>query len=101
MARKGLIQTNERLKSSVQKASARRQALKSTIMNRDLPLEDRFEASLKLAQMPRNTSKVRIRSRCIETGRPRGVYRFCGLSRVVLREYCVTGCLPGVRRSSW
>lgn len=101
MARKGLIESNERKKKLVDQAKAKRLMLKTIIMNRDLPLEERFEATLKLTNMPRNTAGVRVRARCIETGRPRGVYRFCGLSRMVLRHNSVRGCLPGVRRSSW
>ncbi len=101
MARKGLLESNDRKKALVKRFSDSRKRLKSIIMDRTIPLEVRFESSLKLAKMPRNSSKVRVRSRCIETGRSRAVYRFCGLSRIILRQEAVHGRLPGVRRSSW
>lgn len=101
MARKGLVESNERKKRLSERLSSRRNQLKQVIGNLSIPLEQRFEAVLRLAKMPRNSSPVRIRARCVETGRSRGVYRFCGLSRVVLRERAVRGQLPGVKRSSW
>jgi len=101
VARKGLLESNERKKRLVQSLKNKRTELKSLLMSKTTSLEQRFEASLKLAQLPRNSSQVRVRARCIETGRPRGVYSFSGLSRVVLREKCARGYLPGVTRSSW
>jgi len=101
VARKGLLESNQRKKKLVSDYANQRKELKSRVMNRDESLENRFEASLKLAQMPRSSSKVRVRNRCSETGRPRGVYSFCGLSRIVLRQMAVHALLPGVRRSSW
>jgi len=101
VARKGLLESNERKKKLVQNLKNKRANLKDLMMSKSSSLEQRFEACLKLAQLPRNSSRVRVRERCIETGRPRGVYSFCGLSRVVLREKCARGYLPGVRRSSW
>jgi len=101
VARKGLLESNQRKKKLVSDYAKQRKELKSRVMNRDESLENRFEASLKLAQMPRSSSKVRVRNRCSETGRPRGVYSFCGLSRIVLRQMAVHALLPGVRRSSW
>ncbi len=101
MARKGLIESNDRKKRLCAASSERRKLLKGIIMNRSLTIEERFEATLKLAQMPRNSAPIRIRSRCFETGRPRGVYRFANLGRIALREKAVRGALPGVRRSSW
>ena len=70
MARKGLLETNARRKRLVVQKSAQRKKLKDIIMNRHIPLEERFQASLQIAQMPRNTSKTRIRLRCAATGRP-------------------------------
>lgn len=101
MARKGLLESNQRKKQLVSDYAKQRKELKARVMNREDSLENRFEASLKLAQMPRSSSKVRVRNRCAETGRPRGVYRFCGLSRIILRQMAVHALLPGVRRSSW
>lgn len=96
-----MIKSNERKKNLVRKMAEQRKRLKATGMDRSIPLEDRFQAFMKLAQLPRNSSPVRLRRRCIATGRPRGVYRFCNLSRVVLRQQASHGQLPGVRRSSW
>lgn len=101
MARTGLIESNERKKKLCQHFSAKRKALKDVIMDRDLPMTQRFTASTKLAKLPRNSSPVRIRRRCEETGRPRGVHRFCKLGRIALRERAVQGLMPGIRRSSW
>ncbi len=101
MARKGLIESNERKKALAKKMHFRYKKLKETMMDKNIPLEMRFETALKMAKLPRNSSHVRIRSRCIETGRPRAVYRFCGLSRIVFRNEAVKGHMPGIRRSSW
>ena len=101
MARKGLLESNQRKKNLVVSYSKKRKELKSQIMNRASSVEERFEASLKLSKIPRSSSKVRFRNRCAVTGRPRGVYRFCGLSRIILRQMAVHAFLPGVRRSSW
>lgn len=101
MAKKGLLESNERKAKLMKRDAAKRNALKAEIKNVKLPLEERFLASMKLAALPRNGSRTRIRTRCVLTGRPRSVYRFCGLSRIALRELAVTGQLPGVRRSSW
>ena len=71
------------------------------IQNRELPIEDRFKATLKLAEMPRNGSKVRIRNRCEVTGRPRAFYRKLKMSRVALRQLGNFGQIPGIVKSSW
>lgn len=70
-------------------------------MSKILPIEERFVAQTKLAQMPRNSSKVRIRNRCELTGRPRGYYRRFKVSRITLRELAAFGFLPGIKKSSW
>ena len=101
MAKKGLIENNEKRKQMVESYKEQRKKLKTQVMNKKASLESRFEASIRLSQLPRNGAAVRVRSRCIETGRPRGVYSFCGLSRVVLRFRSAHGYMPGVRRSSW
>jgi len=101
VARKGLIESNQRKKDLVDRYAARRKELKKMSRDVTLPLEDRLEAGYKLASFPRNSSPVRVRNRCAITGRPRGVYSFCGLSRVVLRQMAVHAQLAGVRRSSW
>jgi small subunit ribosomal protein S14 len=81
--------------------SRKRTELKAVIYNRDLPAEERFQATLKLAELPRNSSKTRVRNRCALTGRPRGHHRRFNLSRVALRELASCGELPGVTKSSW
>lgn len=101
MARLGLLNSNERKKKLSEKFANKRAQLKKKIYDRSLPLGERFQSSITLAKLPRNSSKTRIRNRCAETGRPRGVYSFCGLSRIILRENAVRGLMPGVKRSSW
>ena len=101
MSRKGLIETNTRRKRLVKSFSAKRQKLKDIVMSKASSMEERFIAQTKLAQLPRNSSKVRIRNRCELTGRPRGYYRRFNLSRITLREFASFGLLPGVKKSSW
>ena len=79
----------------------KRQALKTVVMNRSLPVEDRFEASLKLAELPRNGSRVRVKLRCKLTGRSRANYRKFELCRVALRDLASSGQIPGMVKSSW
>jgi small subunit ribosomal protein S14 len=75
--------------------------LKAIADNRDLPMEERFQARLKLAEMPRNGAKIRIRNRCEVTGRPRAFYRKFKMSRIALRDLGSTGQVPGLVKSSW
>src|SRR5215469_3861547 len=101
MAKTSSIEKNKRrMKLSKQKA-AKRMRLKAIANNKELPMEERFEASLKLAQMPRNSSPTRIRNRCEVTGRPRGYYRKVRMSRIALRDLASTGKIPGMVQSSW
>ena len=79
----------------------KRKALKDIIMNRNLPLEERFTAQMKLNEMPRDGSSIRVRNRCLVTGRPRGNYRKFKMSRIAFRELASTGQVPGVLKSSW
>ena len=81
--------------------SKKRASLKATIYNKELPMEERFQATLKLAELPRNSAENRIRNRCALTGRPRGFHGKFKLSRVLLRELASRGELPGVTKSSW
>jgi len=69
--------------------------------NRSTSMEDRFEAQLKLSEMPRNGAKTRLRNRCLITGRPRGYYRKVKMSRIALRELALSGQIPGMVKSSW
>ncbi|WP_397394118.1 30S ribosomal protein S14 [Phenylobacterium sp.] len=101
MAKKSAVNRNERVKLLVQRYAARREALKAIANNESLPLEDRFEARLKLAELPRSSSKVRIRNRCEVTGRPRAYYRKLRMSRIALRELGSQGQIPGLVKSSW
>jgi small subunit ribosomal protein S14 len=81
--------------------AAKRKALKAIVMNQSLPLEERFRAQLKLAALPRNSARIRIRNRCDVTGRPRAFYRKLNMSRVALRELGNKGLIPGLVKSSW
>jgi small subunit ribosomal protein S14 len=101
MAKIGSIQRNNRRKRLVKSLSNKRKTLKSTIMRKDLSLEERFGLVVKLAKLPRNSARNRIRNRCQLTGRPRGYHRKMGVSRNVLRELAAQGFLPGVVKASW
>ncbi len=101
MAKTSSIEKNKRRARMAKQFAGKRAALKETIKNQDLPLEERFRASMQLAELPRNSSKVRIRNRCEFSGRPRGYYRKLKLSRIALRELGSLGQIPGLVKSSW
>jgi small subunit ribosomal protein S14 len=101
MAKTSSIEKNNRRRKMVANAAAKRKALKAVIMDQSKPLDERFQAQLKLAAMPRNTAKTRIRNRCEVTGRPRAYYRKLGMSRIALRELGSLGLVPGLVKSSW
>jgi small subunit ribosomal protein S14 len=101
MAKKSSIEKNKKRERLAKQYSARRNRLKAIADNEDLPMEERFTARLKLAELPRNASRVRIRNRCEMSGRPRGVYRKFKLSRIALRELASTGQIPGMVKASW
>jgi small subunit ribosomal protein S14 len=101
MAKKSSIEKNNRRKRLTKQSAAKRARLKAIIYDRDKPLEERFAATLKLAQVPRNASPTRIRNRCEITGRPRSVYRKTKLSRIAMRELGLKGLVPGLVKSSW
>ncbi|WP_250294839.1 30S ribosomal protein S14 [Wolbachia endosymbiont of Oedothorax gibbosus] len=102
MAKKSMIERNLRRIKLCGQYKEKREKLKSIINNKDLSIGERFAAQNKLIKkLPRNSSKVRIRNRCALTGRPRGVYRKFGLCRIVLRDLCSFGQVPGVTKSSW
>ena len=92
---------NKRREKMTKQHAAKRAGLKAIIMDRDVSEEERFSAQLKLAAMPRNGSKTRIRNRCEMTGRSRAVYRRFKLSRIALRKMASEGMIPGVTKSSW
>ena len=91
---------NKRIKLS-DKFFKKREKLKKIIMNKNLPLEERFKAQQKLSKLPRNSSKVRVMNRCQITGRPHGVYRKLKISRIALRQLGLQGKIPGLVKSSW
>lgn len=101
MAKVSAVEKNDRRRKMVARDAAKRAALKAIIKNRDLPIEERFKATLKLAEMPRNGAKIRIRNRCEVSGRPRGFYRKLRMSRIALRDLGSTGKVPGIVKSSW
>ena len=91
---------NKRIKLS-DKYFKKRQKLKKIIMNKKLPLSERFIAQQKLSKLPRNSSKTRVMNRCQITGRPHGVYRKLKISRIALRQLGLQGKIPGMVKSSW
>jgi len=101
MAKTSAIQRNLKRIKLVKKFLKKREDLKKIIRNKKLPLEERFAAQLKLAKIPRNSAKVRIRNRCEITGRPHGVYRKLRISRIALRDLASHGKIPGMTKSSW
>ena len=101
MAKKSSIEKNKRRRRMAKSFSGRRSRLKAIVSDKTKPMEERFQASLKLAELPRNSSKTRIRNRCEVTGRPRGFYRKHKLSRIALRELGNKGLIPGLVKSSW
>jgi small subunit ribosomal protein S14 len=101
MAKTSSIQRNLKRIRLVKKFLKKRKNLKKIIKNRKLPLEDRFAAQLKLAKIPKNSSKTRIRNRCEITGRPHGYYRKLKISRIALRDLASKGKIPGMTKSSW
>ena len=101
MAKTSSIQKNLKRIKLVKKFLKKRQMLKKIINNKKLPLEERFNAQLKLAKLPRNSAKIRIRNRCEISGRPHGVYRKLKISRIALRQLASSGKIPGMTKSSW
>ena len=101
MAKQSSIQKNLNRRYIVKKFNEKRQSLKKQIMKKDLSIEERFKIQSKLNELPRDSSKIRVRNRCKLTGRTRGVYRKFGLSRIKLRELSMAGSLPGMVKSSW
>ena len=101
MAKTSSIEKNNRRRKLVKKFAGRRSRLKAIAGDRTRPMEERFAASLKLAELPRNGSHTRIRNRCEVTGRPRGYYRKLKMSRIAMRELGSKGLVPGLVKSSW
>ncbi len=101
MAKKGLIERNSKRVRLAKRFANKRTQLKTLAKDQSASDEDRFAARLKLAELPRNSSPVRIRLRCELTGRPRGNYRKFGLSRIAVRDLASAGQIPGMVKSSW
>ena len=101
MAKTSSIQKNLKRIKLVKKFFKKRETLKKIIKNKKLPLAERFAAQLKIAKLPKNSAKNRIRNRCEITGRPHGVYRKLRISRIALRDLASKGKIPGMTKSSW
>jgi len=101
MAKKSAVENNQRKRRLAKKFSARRKRLLDVANNEQLTMEERFEARIKLAALPRNGALVRVRNRCEVTGRPRGYYRKMKMIRIALRELGNKGLIPGMVKSSW
>ena len=101
MAKRSAVERNKKRRRMVAKFSAKRAELKAIAKDESQPMEERFAARLKLAQLPRNGAPTRIRNRCGVTGRPRGYYRKLKVSRIALRDMASAGLIPGMVKSSW
>lgn len=101
MAKTSAIERNNKRIRMAKSLAAKRSRLKVITMSQSLPAEDRFAAMLKLAGLPRNSAKVRVRNRCLISGRPRGYYRKLRMSRIALRDMASAGQIPGMVKSSW
>ncbi|MBZ0123417.1 MAG: 30S ribosomal protein S14 [Roseovarius sp.] len=101
MAKKAMVEREKKRQKLVKQYAARRAALKEIINDQSKPMEERFRASLKLAELPRNSSATRLHNRCQLTGRPHAYYRKLKVSRIALRDLGSAGQMPGVVKSSW
>jgi len=101
MAKTSSIEKNKRRMKLAKKYSGKRARLKAIAENKDLPMEERFQANLKLAKLPRNSSSTRVRNRCEVSGRARGYYRKVKMSRIALRDLASAGKIPGMVKASW
>jgi small subunit ribosomal protein S14 len=101
MAKTSSVEKNNRRRKLADQYAPKRAALKAIIMDQSKPMEERFRAQLKLAALPRNSAKIRIRNRCEVTGRPRAYYRKLKVSRIALRDLGNNGQIPGLVKSSW
>ena len=101
MAKKSMVERELKRERLVEKFAAKRAELNEVIHDQERPMEERFKASLKLAELPRNSSATRLHNRCQLTGRPHAYYRKLKLSRIMLRELGSFGQIPGLVKSSW
>ncbi len=101
MAKTSAVNRNINREKLVKRDRSKRGKLKAQMMDRDAPVEERFEASMKLAQLPRNGSRTRVKLRCALTGRSRSNYRKFKLCRIALRDLASAGQIPGMVKASW
>lgn len=101
MAKKSMVERQKKREKLVAQYASKRASLKTIVANEELPMEQRFKASLKLAELPRNSSATRLHNRCQLTGRPHAYYRKLKLSRIMLRDLASFGQIPGMVKSSW
>ena len=101
MAKKSAVEKNNKRKRIVANRGARRESLRAIVRDKSLPIEERFQAVMKLSTEPRDSSKIRVRNRCEISGRPRGYDRKLRMSRIALRDLASMGQVPGVVKSSW
>jgi small subunit ribosomal protein S14 len=101
MAKTSAVEKNNRRRRMAEKYAARRAELRAMVHDRTRPPEERFEATLALAELPRNSARVRVRNRCALTGRPRGYHRKFGMSRIAVRDLGSQGLIPGLVKASW
>jgi len=101
MAKVSMIERQKKRERLVKQYAGKRAALKEIVRDESKPMEERFKATLKLSELPRNSSAVRLNNRCQLTGRPRAYYRKLKLSRIMLRELASQGKIPGMVKSSW
>jgi len=101
MAKRSSIERNRKRVKMVSRFKNKREKLKKIVMNKSLPLNERFQASLQLSKIPRNSAKSRIKNRCEITGRSRSYYRKLRLSRIALRKLASSGQIPGMTKASW
>jgi len=101
MAKKSMIAREKKREKLVAQYAEKRAALKAIINDKEVPVEERFKATLELAKLPRNSAKVRLHNRCQLTGRPHAYYRKLKISRIALRDLGSNGEIPGMVKSSW
>ncbi len=101
MAKKSMVEREKKRQRMVEQYAGKRAALKAIVKDKNLPMEERFKANLKLAELPRNSSATRLHNRCELTGRPKAYYRKLKLSRIMLRDLSSFGQVPGMVKSSW
>ncbi len=101
MAKTSQVNRNKKREYMAKRDRAKRTALKTVVQNREATVEERFEASVRLAELPRNGSRVRVRLRCALTGRSRANYRKFQLCRIALRDLASAGQIPGMTKASW